>query len=234
MKVIIASRMSSSRLPGKALLPMLGDMSMLDILLHRVRLAKSISGVILATSENTSDNELELWALRNNVECFRGSLDDVLGRLVACINEYELESCVEVLGDNPMVDPGDIDRCVDEFNSGRWDYVATSTTEYEFADKSESYPIGVRVQCLRADLLIEASEKYLDPHSREHSSSFIYGLESKYKRRLMQWPHESMLSDPDLNLAVNTSTDFERNARLLEMGGLNASLPSIMRFLTSL
>jgi hypothetical protein len=50
----------------------------------------------------------------------------------------------------------------------------------------------------------------------------------------MQWPHESMLSDPDLNLAVNTSTDFERNARLLEMGGLNASLPSIMRFLTSL
>ena len=102
MKVVLASRMSSSRLPGKALLPIFEEMSMLDVLLHRIRLAKHVTGVVLATSVDQSDDPLESWALKNEVECFRGSLDDVLGRLAGCISQLEMQSFVEILGDNPL------------------------------------------------------------------------------------------------------------------------------------
>ena len=226
--------MSSSRLPGKALMPMIDKMSMLDILLYRVRLAKMVSGVILATSEHKSDDPLVDWSHKNSVDCFRGSLNDVLGRLVGCIKSYKLDDCIEVLGDNPMVDPDDIDRCVTEYNSGLWDYVATSTTEYKFAEELESYPIGVRVQCFKTKILKEADEEYVDNYSREHSSSFIYGMESKYRRNLIRWPHKETPIKPGLNLAVNTLADFERNIMLFKKCGADASLPKLLSALPEL
>lgn len=232
MKVVLASRMSSSRLPGKALLPMFEEMSMLDVLLHRIRLAKHVTGVVLATSVDQSDDRLESWALRNEVECFRGSLDDVLGRLAGCISKLGVQSFVEILGDNPLVDPDDIDRCILEFTEGGWDYVATATIEYSFAEHENCYPVGVRVQCFKSNLIEDAAKLYLDPHSREHSSSFIYGKTCEYSRKLISWPHQHIAAECKLNLAVNTATDFDRNKALLARAGLNATLPDFLSILS--
>ena len=62
MKVIIASRMSSSRLPGKALRPIFDKLTMLDVLVHRINQAKRVTGIILATSDHDSDDPLVSWA----------------------------------------------------------------------------------------------------------------------------------------------------------------------------
>ena len=234
MKVVLASRMSSSRLPGKALLPMFEEMSMVDVLLHRIRLAKHVTGVVLATSVDQSDDPLESWALNNEVECFRGSLDDVLGRLAGCISQLEMQSFVEILGDNPLVDPDDIDRCILEFTEGGWDYVATATIEYSFAEHENCYPVGVRVQCFKSKLIEDAANLYLDPHSREHSSTFIYGRTSEYRRKLISWPHQHGAVDCNLNFAVNTAADFERNKNLLKQVGLDGSLPDFLSAFSNL
>tara|TARA_B110000259_G_C13974883_1_gene386303 strand:+ start:288 stop:986 length:699 start_codon:yes stop_codon:yes gene_type:complete len=231
MKVIIAARMSSSRLPGKALLPIYEQLSMLDVLAHRINQAKFISGIILATSDNKSDDPLVSWAVKNNVQIFRGSLDDVLGRLSGCIKYFELDNFVEILGDNPLVDPNDIDLCIKSFNTKLYDYVATSTTEYDYAINEMSYPVGVRVQCMKSDLIHNAARDLLDPHSREHSSSFIYHSDNIYKTKLINYPHPVIKDAFKLNLAVNTSSDFTRTAEVLKACGLNASLNEILTYL---
>lgn len=231
MKVIIAARMSSSRLPGKALLPLFDKLSMLDVLVHRINNAKLVKGIILATSEDNSDDPLISWATRNNIQTFRGSLDDVLGRLSGCIKSFGLDSFVEILGDNPLVDPKDIDLCIKTFSTGLYDYVATSTTEYEYADHEMSYPVGVRVQCMKSDLIKNAARDLHDAHSREHSSSFIYNSDNVYKTKLINYPYQITKDAFKLNLAVNTSSDFERTAQILKTCGLNASISEILMFL---
>ena len=231
MKVIIASRMSSSRLPGKALKIMNKDKSMLDILVHRIKSAHLVSGIILATSDHQSDDPLEEWAYKNKISIFRGSLDDVLGRLYSCINKFQIENFVEILGDNPLVDPNDIDLCIKEFHSGLYDYVATSTTEYEYSNHEKSYPVGVRVQCLKSQLIINANAENKDEYSREHSSSFIYKKSKRYKTKLIHYPHERSNNIERLNLAVNTHDDFQRAARIFESLGVNVTLNDALRFI---
>lgn len=233
MKVVIASRMSSSRLPGKALRPIFDHLTMLDVLVHRINMANSVTGIILATSNDESDDALDEWARRNGISCYRGSLDDVLGRLVGCLREFKLKDFVEILGDNPLVDPSDIDRCVNAYEKGEYDYVATSTTEYEYAEPTQSYPVGVRVQCLRSKLIYTASQNLLDAHSREHSSSFIYGRNHGYKIKLLHYPHDLIDGAYRLNLAVNTSVDFSRTVKTLEKCGLDAPLNTILEYLVN-
>lgn len=231
MKVIIAARMSSSRLPGKALLPLFDKLSMLDVLVHRINNAKFSTGIILATSDNDSDDPLVSWAAKNNIQIFRGSLDDVLGRLSGCIQHFGLDNFVEILGDNPLVDPKDIDLCIQSFNTKLYDYVATSTTEYEYADHEMSYPVGVRVQCMKSDLIHNAARDLHDAHSREHSSSFIYSSDNVYNTKLVNYPYQIIKDAYKLNLAVNTSSDFDRTAKILKNCGLNASISEILTFI---
>ena len=228
MRVIIASRMSSTRLPGKALRKMLGNLSMLDILLHRINKSQRITGVILATSSDASDDQLAEWASQNNVEVYRGSLNDVLGRLAGCVEAFKLSSFTEILGDNPLVDPADIDRCIEVFERNEYDYVATSTMEYKYAVEAKSYPIGVRVQCMKSSLIKVASERLHDPKSREHSSSFIYGKDVGYKVKLLSWPHDRKDGMQYLNLAVNTQSDFDSTAKIFGDLGLDVSLKRVL------
>ena len=230
MKVIIASRMSSSRLPGKALRPIFKNKTMLDVLVHRINQSKLVSGIILATSDHESDDPLVSWAEKKGVDCFRGSLDDVLGRLNSCLKQKKVKNFLEILGDNPLVDPQDIDRCIKIFEDGHYDYVATSTTEYDYAEVEKSYPVGIRVQCMKSTLIANASRDFLDAHNREHSSSFIYSKDNGYKTKLIEYPHNIIKDAYKLNLAVNTASDFSRTTNILQACGLDATIDKILEY----
>ena len=80
---ILQARFSSTRLPGKVLKPILGK----PMLLHQIeRLQNSqmIDKLVIATSDDFSDDDIEKICLDNNVEVFRGSLDNVLDRFYQC------------------------------------------------------------------------------------------------------------------------------------------------------
>ena len=230
MDIIIASRMNSSRLPGKALKEIQDGSSLLDVIVHRIKLSNLAGRIILATSNESSDDPLEEWAIKNNINIFRGELSDVLGRISNCAKHFELENFVEILGDNPFIDPEHIDECIKLFLSKKYDYVATSTIEYEFSNHKASFPIGVRVQCLKAELIYNASKENTDEYSREHSSSFIYKKNDRYKVKLIQYVGKSFENLEKVNLAVNTLDDFKRNQIILNALGANASLEEILNF----
>src|SRR5260221_3837877 len=91
--VVVQARMSSTRLPGKVLLPIMGK-PLLFYLVERLRRIKRIDGIIIATSQDTSDDPIAAFCTAESLHCVRGSLDDVLSRMYAASSLFDLQALV--------------------------------------------------------------------------------------------------------------------------------------------
>src|SRR4030042_3553929 len=109
---IIEARMTSSRLPGKVLLPLAGIPS-LECMISRIRGSRYLDGVGVATTVNIEDGPIEDLCLRIGCQCHRGSEDDVLQRVLDAAHEKEVELIVEITGDCPLIDQRNIDHLID-------------------------------------------------------------------------------------------------------------------------
>src|SRR4029078_2873097 len=105
---ILQARASSSRLPGKVLKPILGRPMLLHQL-DRVRRARSLDALVIATSTDPSDDTIEALCASAGVACFRGRLQDVLDRFYQAAQPFHPEYIVRLTGDCPLADPDLID-----------------------------------------------------------------------------------------------------------------------------
>jgi spore coat polysaccharide biosynthesis protein SpsF len=103
--VILCARQSSTRLPGKALVDILGY-PILRHIIERYQFSKRVHKVIVATSEKKSDDGIEKWAKWMEVPCYRGDLDNVVKRMNNALLAYapEAEYVYRGLGDMPLFD----------------------------------------------------------------------------------------------------------------------------------
>ncbi len=79
---IVEARMTSSRLPGKHMLLVNGK-PMIAHLVTRLKAVTSIDEIVIATTTNANDDILEAFANRERISVFRGSEEDVMGRVLA-------------------------------------------------------------------------------------------------------------------------------------------------------
>ncbi len=201
MNKVIASieaRIGSTRLPGKVLMDVAGAPA-LTRLLRRLRRAKRIDGVVLATTDNPRDDALVDWAARENVPCFRGSEDDVLARVVGAQRMMAADVVVEVNGDTPLLDPAVIDMGVAAFAEGSCDVVTTT--------RKRSFPDGIDTQVFRLKDLEEVAATVFDPAAREHVSLHFYQTPKRYRVRHLEAP--AALRRPDLRLVLDTAADLK-------------------------
>ena len=105
---IIQARMSSSRLPGKVMMPLAGH-PMIWHIVERARACRFVEKVVVATSTEKSDDPLAAFCQQEGIDCFRGSLDNVLSRFIKILDDYPYEYCVRITGDCPLIDPNFID-----------------------------------------------------------------------------------------------------------------------------
>ena len=106
---IIQARMSSTRLPGKVMMP-LADQPMILRIVERARAAALVSKVVVATSDETSDDPLFDFCMRNKIECFRGDLNNVMSRFIEITRSNPTDYYVRITGDCPLIDPSFIDK----------------------------------------------------------------------------------------------------------------------------
>lgn len=100
---VIQARMSSRRLPGKAML--LIDSK--PVIYHVIKRGQKIYGiekVVLATSKNKENDELSDFAKSLNTEVFREDEDNVLERFYLIAKKYKAKNIIRLTGDNPLVD----------------------------------------------------------------------------------------------------------------------------------
>jgi len=201
MKVVatVESRMASSRLPGKNARPVLGR-PMMARLLERLRRAETVDTVCVATTTEPADDELERIAHEAGADVFRGSTDDVLGRVLGALQACGGDLLVEITGDCPLVDPRIVDAAVARYASGGYDYVANILDELTF-------PIGFDVQVYSAALLSEIAGLTTDPGDRVDVTPFIYRNPQRYRLLNLRAPAE--LDRPGYRLCVDYPEDFE-------------------------
>ncbi len=173
MVASIEARMTSSRLPGKMALP-LGGSTVLGVLIDRLKLVPELDDIVLATTSDPTDDVLQSIAEDRGIRVFRGSVNDVLGRVRGALDLVGADVCVEITGDCPLTDPRMVSRMLVEFLSTRSTnrYVANTT------GPTLGAPHGLDVQVFDADALRKIDDTNFDAESREHVSLPFYRAES--------------------------------------------------------
>lgn len=215
---ILVARMGSSRFPGKSMQPIL-EKPMVERMVERIRPARGLDRIILATSDRPEDDPLEVLAKRLQIGCHRGSADDVLGRILGAARSADAQTVVELLGDNPLVHFQMIDDVMEFYEQGRFDYAASATREYPQAGEAvRKFPVGVRIQVYSRRTLERCAEKAAEPRHREHATTYIIEHPELFKIGLFEargrW---AAVSRPELSFAVNHEADLKKVARLFEL-----------------
>src|SRR6266511_3391616 len=139
MKIVstIEARMGSRRLPGKTLAPIMGRPT-LELLVERLRRAKQVDEVVVATTTEPEDDSIEELCRQLQVGCFRGSSEDVLDRVLRAAQEFRASLIVEMTGDCPLLDPAVVDDVISLYLSAKYDYVSNIV--------ERTYPRGLDTQ----------------------------------------------------------------------------------------
>ena len=162
---IIQARMGSTRLPGKVLAD-LGGRSMLTWVVHRVRRAKLVDAVVVATSTRASDEPIVEQCDHLSVACFRGDEHDVLDRYYRAATAHQAQAVVRITSDCPLIDPDVIDRVVGRFLEQRPDFAANTLRR--------TYPRGLDTEVMSSAALARAWRDACKPYERTHVTPFIY------------------------------------------------------------
>jgi spore coat polysaccharide biosynthesis protein SpsF len=166
--------MSSSRLPGKVMAPVLGE-PMIGRQVERLRRAKRIDKLMVATSTDPSDDSLAAYCERLGLEVFRGSLDDVLDRYRAALARHPTASAVvRLTADCPLTDPDLIDQVIQHHIDVGADYTSNTLG-------TRTYPHGLDTEVIRPVALLEAAERARDPYEREHVTPYVYRRPETYR-----------------------------------------------------
>lgn len=192
---ILQARLSSSRLPGKVLMPILGK-PMLQHEIERVQRAKKVDRLVVATSISPEDQAIEAACARMDVRCFRGSLNDVLDRFYQASRPYAPEHVIRITGDCPLIDPGIMDRTIDYYLKGDFDYVSNAL--------EPTFPDGLDTEIFRYHCLETAWKDARLPSEREHVTPFLYQNKKRFK--IGSYKNNTNLSA--LRWTVDESIDF--------------------------
>ena len=163
--VILQARVSSARLPGKVLSPVLG-VPMLFRQIERVQRCKDFNSLVVATSTDSVDTPLAEQCRERSIEVYRGSLDDVLSRFYYAALEFGAETIVRLTGDCPLVDPLLMSQMIQKFHSSDYDYMSNGL--------EPTYPDGLDLEVLSFSCLKAAWERASLHSEREHVTSYIY------------------------------------------------------------
>jgi len=185
--VIVQARMNSARVPGKVLRPLAGR-PLLGHLLDRLRTLGL--PVVVATSDDSSDDAIASFCVAEGVAVHRGSLDDVAERFVGAAREYDVDPIVRVSGDSPLLDPALVRRALALWEPG---LLVTNV-------RPRTFPTGQSVEAFELAAL-EGAE--LTDDAREHVTSTLYE-----QLRVQNFSHAPDLSH--LRLTLDTDEDAVR------------------------
>ncbi len=164
---IIQARMGSSRLPGKTL-KLLGDKPLLWHVAERVKHAKLVDSVVIATTTSPDDDAIFSFYQEFGLACHRGSVENVMSRYYEAAKEQGATIVVRVTGDCPLVDPVTLDACIAAFQQGSWDYLSNALPG------ERSYPRGLDVEVFTFAALEKAFQNAKETYELEHVAPYIW------------------------------------------------------------
>ena len=194
--LVLLARLDSTRLPGKQLKP-LGNTTVLDLMVDRIRHCRHEMPIILATSDRDIDDPLQSFAERREILCFRGDIHDVAGRCLACMDHHELDWFVRLCGDSPFQDPDLVDRMIDIYLGSDCEIVTNVFPR--------TTPVGASVEIVSHAAMKQICGSTDDMAFLEHVTSFAYKHPDMF--RILNVGEESGAYG-DLSISVDTAEDL--------------------------
>lgn len=215
--------MTSSRLPGKVLMPVAG-VPMLVQQLRRLQRCRSLDEIVVATTANHTDDPVVALAEAEGVRWYRGDEHDVLSRYLGAARESRADVVVRSTADCPLIDPEVVDRVIERLveRAPVVDYVSNVVRR--------SYPQGLDVEAMFTDVLERTGRMARSSPAREHVTYFIL------RERPELFVTENVAAesdDSDLRWTVDTSEDLALVRRLyqvLDAEGGAMSLDAMVRY----
>ncbi len=195
---IIEARMGSSRLPGKVLFPLL-EKPVLQHIIERINRSKYVDEVVVATTENVLDDKIVEFCQNFDFKYYRGSEEDVLLRVLNAAKSSQADIIVEICGDCPVIDWRHIDKSIELFFSGDYDYVSNNI--------EKTFPIGLRVQVYPISVLEGVNQLTDSEADHEHVTLYIYSNPKKFK--LLNWSAKGDMIHPEIEVTLDTAEDYE-------------------------
>ena len=198
---IVQARVGSTRLPGKVLKEICGKPMLLRVI-DRLRVAKSLDEVAVATSTQKGDDLVEALCDRSGIACFRGSEDDVLDRYYQCASARHATVVVRITADCPLIDPALVDLVV----------VARASTGADYAGNTRqlTYPRGLDTEVFTFEALERAWQQAAEPYQREHVTPYFYQHPEEFRIHSVTSPEDCH----EHRWTVDTDEDFELVCRI--------------------
>ena len=143
-------------------------MPIIQILLARLSKSNALDEIIVATSEDQQDDQLQTLVEKLGYRCLRGSEKDVLKRVYEAA-KLAAADVVRITGDCPLIDPAIVDECIHEYWSAKVDYVSNTITP--------TFPDGLDVEVASFASLERANFETQSNYDREHVTPYIKGSE---------------------------------------------------------
>lgn len=209
--LIIQARMSSTRLPGKVLMPM--PFASETTLLGKIVGALKTTGgtVIVATSTNKENDLIEQFCESNGVKCFRGGEDDVFSRFHEIQLNESFSTIFRFTADNPFIDLGKLNQFYTTFVGTGMDYAY-----------SKGMPLGMNFEAIKGDLFVKLNKLELTSEEREHVTLVVHRIENINKTFIQ------LANSAHLRMTVDTPIDYAQASLLMSSLDDNCSLLNIL------
>lgn len=193
VSVIIQARMASTRLPGKVMRKVL-DKPLLGHMIHRIKYAKNVDDITIATSDDQSNDKMCEYLKELNINTFRGNEDDVLDRFYQAAEKHKFEYIVRLTADCPLIDPAHLDKMIQTFFETGADYIYQSQ---EFAE-------GMDAEVFTFTALEKAHAQAQLRSEREHVTQFFHNNPDSFKIVRL----ENDTDDSKYRITVDEKEDF--------------------------
>jgi len=194
--VVIQARATSTRLPGKVLLPLAGAPAIRRVV-ERVTKIEGIDAVVVAIPHGRVHEPIAEAVSPTGVAVFSGSEDDVLARTLGAAESLEASVVIRITSDCPLFDPKVSGAVLSAFRTLGVTYARTAMTC--------GYPVGFETEVISIDSLRTAATESVDPYEREHVTPFIW-------RHPDRFAAVHISCEPDRRawrLTIDTREDFE-------------------------
>jgi spore coat polysaccharide biosynthesis protein SpsF (cytidylyltransferase family) len=206
----IEARMGSTRLPGKTLMDVFRGMTLLELIVNRFKMARLVDTVYVATTIKKTDDPIAIWCDKNNVNCHRGSEDDVLDRVAGIAVKTNADAIVQMGADSAYLDFELVDQMVGIYLSNDCDYACN--------DLELTYPLGVYAHVVNAARLIGLNRRTdLSEQDREDVVRYIFEHPDEYRLKNIVAPAE--LAFPNLRLTIDYPEDMRLLREILDRFG---------------
>jgi spore coat polysaccharide biosynthesis protein SpsF len=190
---IVQARMTSTRLPGKVLMKVMGR-PLLSYQIERLRFSKTIDQIIIATTVNREDNSIVELAQKERLDFYRGSENDVLGRYYQAAKKYNAVHIMRLTADCPLIDPDICDSIANAYFENGVDYIRTG----------ESFAEGLDCEIIGFGVLARAWLEAKLKAEREHVTLYIRNHPEPFKTMVK----ENETDESRYRITVDEEEDF--------------------------